>query len=98
MSIGKRSGAAAAALAVAVAFAVAAGVSGASHAKGGGSGILRLGTTNYIDSLNPFNYIESQALNAMIMIYPQLVAYKYGAEGYQITGDWARSREISTAG
>jgi peptide/nickel transport system substrate-binding protein len=69
-----------------------------SAAKAGGSGILRLGTTNYIDSLNPFNYIESQALNAMIMIYPQLVAYKYGAEGYQITGDWATSWKASNGG
>ena len=56
------------------------------------------GTTNYIDSLNPFNYIESQAVNAMIMIYPQLVAYKYGAEGYQITGDWAKSWTQSHGG
>ena len=52
----------------------------AAHA--GGSGILRVGTTTYIDSLNPFNYIESQAYNAMIMIYPQLVQYTHGKTGY----------------
>jgi peptide/nickel transport system substrate-binding protein len=88
--------------ALAGALLVAAGsVAGAARtgaAKGGGSGILRLGTTNYIDSLNPFNYIESQASNAMIMIYPTLVAYKYGAEGYQITGDWATSWSTSQGG
>ena len=38
-------------------------------------GILRVGSVNYIDSLNPFNYIESQAYQAMLMIYPQLVQY-----------------------
>ena len=38
-------------------------------------GILRVGSINYIDSLNPFNYIESQAYNAFIMIYPQIVQY-----------------------
>ena len=36
-------------------------------------GILRVGSINYIDSLNPFNYIESQAYQAMLMIFPQLV-------------------------
>ena len=33
-------------------------------------GILRVGSINYIDSLNPFNYIESQAYQGMIMIFP----------------------------
>ena len=41
-------------------------------------GILRVGSINYIDSLNPFNYIESQAYQAMLMIYPQLVQYAHG--------------------
>ena len=40
-------------------------------------GILRIGTTNYIDSFNPWNFIESQAFNAFIMVYPQLVQYDY---------------------
>ena len=48
---------------------------GAPPVKGG---ILRVGLDNYIDSLNPFNYIESQAYNAMIMIFPQLVQYAQG--------------------
>ncbi|MGH3033901.1 MAG: ABC transporter substrate-binding protein [Gaiellaceae bacterium] len=61
-------------------------------------GILRLGTIDYIDSLNPFNYIESQAYNAFIMIYPQLVQYTTGDEGLEIEGDWAESWETSADG
>jgi peptide/nickel transport system substrate-binding protein len=67
-------------------------------ANAGGSGILRVGTTTYIDSLNPFKYIESQAYNAMVMIYPQLVQYTYGASGYAIEGDWAKSWSTSEDG
>jgi len=85
-------------LTAAIAAAVATAGGSAAPTKGGGSGILRLGTTNYIDSLNPFNYIEAQALNAMIMIYPQLVAYKSGPEGYVITGDLAKSWSESNGG
>src|SRR5580765_7170877 len=99
MRVGRRSlwlGALAGALLVAAG--AVAGTARTGAAKGGGSGILRLGTTNYIDSLNPFNYIESQASNAMIMIYPTLVAYSYGPEGYQITGDWAKSWSTAQGG
>jgi len=41
----------------AVAMVVATASAGTS--AGGGSGILRVGTTTYIDSFNPFNFIES---------------------------------------
>jgi peptide/nickel transport system substrate-binding protein len=80
-------------LALALAVAVAVAVSGASArtSAGGGSGILRIGTTTYIDSFNPFNYIESQSFNAFVMVYPQLVQYTYGEQGFAIEGDWARS-------
>jgi peptide/nickel transport system substrate-binding protein len=61
-------------------------------------GILRLGTTNYIDSLNPFNYIEAQAYNSFIMIYPQLVQYTYEDGEYEFEGDWATSWETSKDG
>jgi peptide/nickel transport system substrate-binding protein len=61
-------------------------------------GILRIGTINYVDSLNPFNYIESQAVNAFIMLYPQLVQYKYEDGKYEIEGDWAKSWETSPDG
>jgi len=61
-------------------------------------GILRVGSINYIDSLNPFNYIESQAYQAMLMIYPQLVQYATGDDGLVIEGDWAASWETSPDG
>ena len=73
--------------ATAAVLVVAAGCGGGSSSSGGGEtgsgphkgGILTIGTINYIDSLNPFNYIEAQSYNAMIMIYPQLVQYGHGA-------------------
>ena len=69
------------------------------EAKAGGSGILRVGTTSYIDSFNPWNYIEGQGLNAMIMVYPTLVQTDYSkSEGYFITGDWAKSWKQSNGG
>jgi peptide/nickel transport system substrate-binding protein len=84
------------AAAVAVVTVAAGGSAGAgaatpAAAKAGASGILRVGTIDYIDSFNPFNYIEAQAYNAMIMIYPQLVQYLYGPKGYYVAGDWAKS-------
>jgi peptide/nickel transport system substrate-binding protein len=60
--------------------------------------ILRIGTINDIDSFNPFNYIETQAYQAMIMIYPQLVQYDHDADGYKIVGDWATSWDTSADG
>ena len=60
--------------------------------QAGGSGILRVGTTSYIDSFNPWNYIEGQGLNAMVMVYPLLIQVDYSKkEGYFIIGDWAKS-------
>jgi peptide/nickel transport system substrate-binding protein len=59
------------------------------------SSVLRIGTVNYIDSLNPFNYIEAQSTNAMIMIYPQLVQY---GPGMKFEGDWADSWTTSADG
>jgi peptide/nickel transport system substrate-binding protein len=61
-------------------------------------GILRIGTTNYIDSFNPWNYIESQAFNAFIMVYPQLVQYDYQDGEYVIVGDLAESWDTSSDG
>src|SRR3954452_4327899 len=65
------------------------------------SGVLRIGTVNYIDSLNPFHYIESQSTNAMIMIYPQLVQYaqsKSDPNKLVLVGDWADSWDHSADG
>ncbi len=65
----------------------------------GGSGILRIGTVNYIDSFNPWNYIEGQGLNAMVMTYPVLTQIDYTkAKGYYIVGDWAKSWKTSKDG
>ena len=69
------------------------------EANAGGSGILRIGTTSYVDSFNPWNYIEGQGLNAMIMVYPLLVQVDYTkAKGYYIAGDWATSWKPSKGG
>ena len=69
------------------------------EAQAGGSGILRIGTTSYVDSFNPWNYIEGQGLNAMIMVYPLLVQVDYSkAKGYYIVGDWATSWKPSNGG
>jgi peptide/nickel transport system substrate-binding protein len=86
------------AVAIGVAGSAGSGAAAPTAAKAGGSGILRIGTTNYIDSFNPINFIESQAVNAFIMIYPQLVQYTYGKSGYQFQGDWATSWSKSKDG
>jgi peptide/nickel transport system substrate-binding protein len=87
--------------AAAVATAAGCGGGGAAPGGGGGSGgvvkggILRVGTINYIDSLNPFVAIESQSYNAFVMEYPQLVQY---GPGEKLEGDWATSWSHSADG
>jgi peptide/nickel transport system substrate-binding protein len=67
--------------------------------EAGGSGILRIGTTSYVDSFNPWNYIEGQGLNAMIMVYPLLLQVDYSkSKGYYIAGDLARSWKSTKGG
>ncbi len=61
-------------------------------------GILRIGTINYIDSFNPYHFIESQAYQAFIMLYPQLVQYDYKDGKYVIVGDLADSWDTSADG
>ena len=85
-------------LAAVAAVAMVVATASAGTSAGGGSGILRVGTTTYIDSFNPFNFIESQSFNAFIMAYPQLVQYTHGAEGFGIEGDWASSWSTSKNG
>jgi len=89
---------------LAAAVALAAGCGGGGPAPGGGNGssggfvkggILRVGTINYIDSLNPFVAIESQSYNAFVMEYPQLVQY---GPGEKLEGDWATSWSHSADG
>jgi peptide/nickel transport system substrate-binding protein len=68
---------------------LAAGCSGGSGAAGSSDGkILRIGTTYYIDTLNPFVGIETQDSTAYGMVFPQLVQY---GPGLKLQGDWAKS-------
>jgi peptide/nickel transport system substrate-binding protein len=86
---------------LAAAVTAAAGCGGGGAAAGGGGGgtvkggILRVGTTNYIDSLNPFVALESQSYNAFVMEYPQLVQY---GPNEKLEGDWATSWTHSSDG
>ena len=73
------------------------------QAGGGGGGIknggvLRIGSTSNIDSLNPFDAYLSQAYNAFIMEYPQLVQYCDGPKGLYLCGDLASKWTTSADG
>jgi peptide/nickel transport system substrate-binding protein len=57
--------------------------------------ILRVGMTDYIDSLNPFVGYEDAAYAAWEVEYPALVQY---GPGLKIVGDWARSWTHSSNG
>lgn len=59
-------------------------------------GTLKIGTINYIDSLNPYNYIEASGYNAQLMVFPTLVQYAPGAEEFE--GDLADSWTSSDDG
>ena len=94
-----------AALIAALALAACGGSGGNATGSGGSEtgavtegGILRVGTINYIDSFNPFHYIEGQSFNAFIMLYPQLVQYDFENGEYVIVGDLADSWDTSADG
>src|SRR3990172_4665568 len=55
-------------------------------------GILRLGSSSSIDSLNPFKAFEQDAYNVFQYIYPFLVQWD---ENLQLVGDWATDWEWS---
>ena len=57
--------------------------------------ILRIGTTYYVDTLNPFVGIETNDSTAYGMVYPQLVQY---GPGLKLVGDWASSWSHSKDG
>ena len=57
--------------------------------------ILRIGTTYYVDTLNPFVGIETNDSTAYGMVFPQLVQY---GPGLKLVGDWASSWTHSTNG
>ncbi len=68
---------------------------GGTAAAGGSNGILKVGSTYNIDSLNPFVAFDAQAYNAFTMEYPQLVQY---GPGLKLEGDWAKSWSTSSNG
>jgi peptide/nickel transport system substrate-binding protein len=77
----------------------AAGCSGAGGDGGGSSDgsdeVLRVGTRNILDIVNPFNATNHQSHNAFHLMYPTLVAYDGDGE---LVGDWAESWETSPNG
>jgi peptide/nickel transport system substrate-binding protein len=58
-------------------------------------GILRIGSTDQIDSLNPFVAFNAQSYIAFVMTYPILVQYD---ENLEFEGDYAESWETSDDG
>jgi peptide/nickel transport system substrate-binding protein len=80
---------------VTVALFVAGCGGGGTAAAGGSDGILKVGSTYNIDSLNPFVAFDAQAYNAFTMEYPQLVQY---GPGLKLEGDWAKSWTTSSNG
>ena len=71
----------------------AAGCGGGSSSGGTAHhSVLRVGTTFYIDTLNPFVGIETQDSTAYGMVFPQLVQY---GPGLHLDGDWAKSWKYS---
>jgi peptide/nickel transport system substrate-binding protein len=84
---------------------VAAGCGGGDSDNGGGGGgggaikeggIFTLGSTNYIDTLNVFNYIEAGATVSFLEIYPELVQYSPGLS--DIVPSYAESWTVSPDG
>ncbi len=92
---------AAAALAAVV---LAAGCGGSSSSPSGGSasvkqgGVFTIGTTNYIDTLNPFNYIEAEAVTAYLEVYPELVQLAPNLTTYEgsYAKSWTHSSDFKT--
>jgi peptide/nickel transport system substrate-binding protein len=72
-----------------------AGETGKGEGKVVKGGILRIGTNNQIDSLNPFVAFNANAYIAFVMTYPLLVQY---GPGFKFEGDWAQSWETSEDG
>lgn len=60
-----------------------------------GDDVLRVGTRNILDILNPFNATNHQPFNAFHLMYPTLVAYDANGE---LVGDWAERWETSPDG
>jgi peptide/nickel transport system substrate-binding protein len=70
-------------------------VPAASHQAAKDGGILRMGTTDPFDSMNPFVAFSAISYVAFTNIYPTLVQYD---THYKIVGDWAKSWTTSKDG
>jgi len=88
------------AIALAAVLVAGAGCGSSSSSGGGGQsggikegGVFSLGTTNYIDTLNPFNYIEAEAVTAYLEVYPELV--QLGPDLATFEGSYASKWEHS---
>jgi peptide/nickel transport system substrate-binding protein len=86
-----RAAVAAACLAVCVAA-----CGGTSSGSGSAGKILRIGTINSIDSLNPFVAINDQSFTAFAEEYPRLL--QYGPPGITLEPEWATSWTSSKNG
>ena len=68
---------------------------GSSSSGSGDADVLRVGTRNILDILNPFTATNHQSFNAFHLMYPTLVAYNGDGE---LVGDWAENWETSSNG
>jgi len=82
---------------------LAAGCGGSSGSSGGSGsvkqgGVFTIGTTNYIDTLNPFNYIEAEAVTAYLEVYPELVQLAPNLTTYEgsYATKWTHSADYKT--
>jgi peptide/nickel transport system substrate-binding protein len=91
---------AAAALAAVLLAAGCGGSSGSSGSSGSvkQGGVFTIGTTNYIDTLNPFNYIEAEAVTAYLEVYPELVQLAPNLTTYEgsYAKSWSHSSDFKT--
>ena len=91
---------AAAALAAVLLAAGCGGSSGSSGSSGSvkQGGVFTIGTTNYIDTLNPFNYIEAEAVTAYLEVYPELVQLAPNLTTYEgsYATSWTHSSDFKT--
>jgi peptide/nickel transport system substrate-binding protein len=60
--------------------------------------VFTIGTTNYIDTLNPFNYIEAEAVTAYLEVYPELVQLAPNLTSYEgsYATKWTHSADFKT--
>ncbi len=82
---------------------LAAGCGGSSSSSGSSGsvkqgGVFTIGTTNYIDTLNPFNYIEAEAVTAYLEVYPELVQLAPDLTSYEgsYAKSWTHSSDFKT--